>query len=85
MFYESHESFAGESLSLDIFLSWAALWGTGNRSLVHTQHVLRHLGRAYNHLPLHEADVIVAGQPVRFWRELLEHHEPQDDWWKAQD
>jgi len=77
--------FPGESLSLDIFLNWAALWSTGNRSLVHTQHVLRHVGRACNHLPLHEADVIVAEEPVRFWRELLERHEPQDDWWKAQD
>jgi uncharacterized protein len=76
--------FPGESLALDVFLNWATLWSTGKRSLWHSLHVLRNLKRACNHLPLRDADMLVVGEPVRFWREILAHHDPQDTWWQAQ-
>jgi len=46
-------------------------------------------GRRYKaaatHLPLCEADKIVVGEPVRFWQDWLQHTDPGDDWWAAED
>ncbi len=36
----------------------------------------------FKHLPLCEADTLVIGQRVQFWRELLEHCETGDRWWE---
>jgi putative CocE/NonD family hydrolase len=40
---------------------------------------------AYWHLPLIEVDQRVLGRPVQFWREWLEHNEPDDEWWTRSD
>src|SRR5947207_14112972 len=76
--------YPGEALALDVFLNWATLWSTGTRSLRQSLRVLRNLKRACHHLPLRDADLLVVGQPVRFWRELLAHHDPKATWWQAQ-
>jgi putative CocE/NonD family hydrolase len=76
--------FPGEALALDVFLNWATLWSTGERSLWHSLRVLWRLKPACYHLPLYDADVRVVGHPVPFWRELLEHHQPHDSWWQDQ-
>jgi putative CocE/NonD family hydrolase len=43
------------------------------------------LQRAFRHLPLMEADAIVAGKPVRFYRQGLAHPRPGDPVWQAVD
>ena len=75
--------FPGGSLSLEIFLRWAVGVGRGNLSIPNSIRIQRHLKRGSNHLPLREADTVVGGQPVRFWRDLVDHN-PDDDWWAAQ-
>jgi uncharacterized protein len=31
------------------------------------------------------ADKIIVGKPLRFWRDWLEHSEPNDEWWASED
>jgi uncharacterized protein len=40
---------------------------------------------ATTHLPLCEADEILVGKPMRFWREWLQHTKPDDEWWAVED
>jgi putative CocE/NonD family hydrolase len=43
------------------------------------------LQAAFGHLPLLEADTIAAGEPIPFYRELLNHERASDPFWKARD
>jgi putative CocE/NonD family hydrolase len=76
--------YPGESLALDTFLQWSVGWASDKLTLWHMLRVMRTIGRACDHLPLRDADVIAGGQPVDFWRAILEHNEPGDVWWQAQ-
>lgn len=42
-------------------------------------------GRAMRGLPLQAADVAVAGAPVTFWRDFVEHADGRDDFWSVSD
>ncbi len=42
----------------------------------------RVLKRAFNHLPLMEADRKLVGEPVIYYREWLAHADPQDAYWR---
>ena len=44
-----------------------------------------HLQAAFDHLPLLEADVVAAGAPIPFYRELLHHDRPGEPFWAARD
>ena len=76
--------YPGGSLALDIFLRWAVGVGQGSPSIPVAMKIQRRLKRGCDHLPLRDADVVVSGQPARFWRDVVDH-QPDDDWWKAQD
>ncbi|MFN2226344.1 MAG: CocE/NonD family hydrolase, partial [Anaerolineae bacterium] len=43
------------------------------------------LRAAFMHLPLGEADVVAAGEPIPFYRELLAHTDEDDVFWLARD
>jgi putative CocE/NonD family hydrolase len=43
----------------------------------------RTLRRAFNHLPLLEADRKLVGEPVIYYRDWLTHTDPQDGYWRA--
>jgi putative CocE/NonD family hydrolase len=43
----------------------------------------RILKRAFNHLPLLEADRKLVGEPVIYYRDWLTHADPQDEYWRA--
>lgn len=42
-------------------------------------------GRAMQRLPLQAVDVAVAGAPVAFWRDFIDHAAPDDDFWSVSD
>ena len=41
--------------------------------------------RALRKVPLHAADVNVAGAPVAFWRDFVQHASPGDEFWAGAD
>ncbi len=45
----------------------------------------KRLQAAFMHLPLAEADVVAAGEPIPFFRALLAHTRPDDPYWQARD
>lgn len=45
----------------------------------------RRLTRAHRHLPLSEADRIVTGRTLAWWREWLAHPDPGDNYWQHRD
>lgn len=83
------------AFALDTALRWTALvhaiglpgqkltWDAMRRGSPASQEPL--IERARLHLPLCETDVIVAGAPVRFYRDWLAHTQPDDPYWRAID
>ncbi len=70
-------------------LAWSGLIGTQERGPLHgllprpmTQVRLK---RALRKTPLQSADVDVAGAPVTFWRDFVDHAGPGDDFWTVAD
>ncbi|MEN3306132.1 MAG: uncharacterized protein V7603_2334 [Micromonosporaceae bacterium] len=81
--------YPGGSFGLYSAMSWTAL--TGRQERVSSLRALldpvqqRRTLRAMAHLPLREADVAAIGRPWRFWRDVVGHAEPGDDFWAASD
>ncbi|MEJ2209360.1 MAG: CocE/NonD family hydrolase [Anaerolineae bacterium] len=66
----------------------ARLHGRGlGRTLRHRLwgHDEQKLEAAFGHLPLGEADVAAAGEPIPFFRDLLAHPDEDDAFWQARD
>ena len=86
----NHFRFQKDSLNLELSLSWSTMMtetaATGPRlsSIFTAPQRERKLERAYNHLPLGEADRLVVHQPSRHFQEQLLHG-PEDDYWKPVD
>ena len=86
----NHFRFQGDSLNLELSLNWSTMMtetaATGARlsSIFTARQRERRLERAYNHLPLGEADRLVVHQPSRHFQEQLLHG-PEDDYWKPVD
>jgi putative CocE/NonD family hydrolase len=82
-------SYPDESFALDTILTWVQLMAhQEDEFLLQVRNRRRNaqqLRQAAMHLPLREADVIVAGQPVAFYRDWLEHNAPSDPWWQPLD
>jgi uncharacterized protein len=62
----------------------------GRRLPAHFWHRLfggdeRRLQAAFDHLPLCEADVVAAGAPIPFYREMLAHTDPGAPYWAERD
>lgn len=70
-------------------LNWSGQIGTQERGilpdLVPSPMLLLRMKRALHKLPLQAADVDVAGVPVAFWRDFIEHANPGDDFWAGVD
>jgi putative CocE/NonD family hydrolase len=79
-------SYPGESFGLDTALTWTQLVAHQEEPLRNRlrsqRQAAKQLQQATMHLPLREADLIVAGQPVSFYRDWLDHSEPNDPWWQ---
>jgi uncharacterized protein len=69
-------------------LNWTALIGRQERggllSMVNPLQRAR-ISRAMRKVPLQAADVDVAGAPVAFWRDYVEHAAPGDEFWAGAD
>lgn len=69
-------------------LTWSGQIGRQERShlpLLPNPVLLARTKRALRKLPLQAADVDVAGAPVAFWRDFVDHAAPGDDFWAAAD
>jgi putative CocE/NonD family hydrolase len=70
-------------------LNWSGQIGTQERGilpdLVPSPMLWLRMKRALHTLPLQAADVEVAGAPVAFWRDFVEHASPGDDFWAGVD
>lgn len=82
-------TYPGGSFALDTTLTWIYQLAHQEQSpltlllsLVRSARVLR---PTFAHLPLCEAANIVAGRPIPFFRDWLEHDQPGDEWWKPVD
>lgn len=83
----NHFRFQGGSLSLELSLDWSTMMtataatGMKLRSMFLVGKRNRTLERAYDHLPLGEADQLVVHQASRSFQEQMQHG-PEDDYWK---
>jgi putative CocE/NonD family hydrolase len=70
-------------------LNWTALIGRQERHVlppvVPNPIQLAAMRRALRRMPLQAADVIVAGGPVSFWRDFVDHSGEGDDFWAVAD
>jgi len=68
-------------------LAWSGLIGTQERGLRSVANPLQQvrLRHALRKVPLQSADVDVAGAPVPFWRDFVDHAEPGDTFWAVAD
>jgi hypothetical protein len=70
-------------------LSWTGLIGNQERGglpgIIPNPRRLARMKRALRKVPLQAADVDVAGAPVAFWRDFVEHGRPADEFWAGAD
>jgi uncharacterized protein len=68
-------------------LAWSAVIGTQERGIRGLPSPLAQvrLKRALTTAPLQSADVDVAGAPVTFWRDFIDHGGPSDEFWAVAD
>jgi putative CocE/NonD family hydrolase len=73
--------------SLANSLNWTALIGRQERGLplIPGPGQRARMNRAARRVPLQAADVAVAGAPVAFWRDFVQHDAPGDSFWAAVD
>ncbi len=82
-------TYPGGGFALDMLLTWvrerAYQEETGLPRLRATLFGRRALRRAFDHLPLREADVLAVGHRVPLYRAWLDHAEPGDPFWDGLD
>jgi uncharacterized protein len=69
-------------------LDWTGLIGRQERglhSVIPNPRQMDRMRRAVRKIPLQAADVDVAGAPVAFWRDFVQHASPGDEFWAAAD
>lgn len=77
--------YPGESFALSDCVSWSNILYTQEKSRLGDFSAVfagRKLQPVFHHLPVCEADRMITGQSLQFWRDLLEHGEPDDKWWE---
>ena len=89
----NHFRYQGGAATLETTLSWSTMMTEGAargairltlRDLLAQAKRQKALDRAYNHLPLREADRLVVGKPSLVYQEFLAHA-PEDDYWRPVD
>jgi putative CocE/NonD family hydrolase len=82
-------TYPGESFGLDTTLTWIGMMAHQEEGLMsqlrNGRRRARETQRAAMHLPLRDADLIVAGKAVTYYRDWLEHDAPNDEWWTPVD
>jgi putative CocE/NonD family hydrolase len=81
-------NYPGGSFALDRALGWVFTIENQERPLALVRTPLRSrkaLAPALGHLPLLDADTVVAGHPVGFYRDWVEHEKPGDPYWAPTD
>jgi putative CocE/NonD family hydrolase len=89
-------SFPDDAFGLETRLRWAqgmALRALNDESreqsfwsgLAEGNKLEKDLQAAFYHLPLGESDLIAVGEPVAFYRELLNHQHSDDEYWQKRD
>jgi putative CocE/NonD family hydrolase len=70
-------------------LNWTGNIGTQERggllNLIPNPRQIARMKRALRKVPLQAADLDVAGAPVAFWRDFIDHADPADEFWAAAD
>ncbi len=69
-------------------LTWTGLIGRqerGLRGVILNPRQMVRMQRALRKIPLQAADVDVAGAPVAFWRDFVQHASPGDEFWAGAD
>ncbi len=69
-------------------LDWTGLIGRQERglhSVIPNPRQMARMKRAVRKIPLQAADVDVAGAPVAFWRDFVQHASPGDEFWAGAD
>jgi putative CocE/NonD family hydrolase len=69
-------------------LNWVGLIGRQERGLhgvIPSPRQMAKMRRALQKVPLQAADVDVAGAPVMFWRDFVQHAAPGDEFWAGAD
>ena len=69
-------------------LDWTGLIGRQERglhSVLPNPRQMARMKRAVRKIPLQAADVDVAGAPVAFWRDFVQHASPGDEFWAGAD
>ena len=70
-------------------LTWTGLIGAQERGglpgVIPNPRQMARVKRALRRVPLQAADVDVAGAPVAFWRDFVEHAAPADEFWAGPD
>ena len=86
----NHFRFQGGSFTLETNLGWSTMMasyassGLGINMYFDMWERNRRLEKAYQHLPLNQADRIIIGQTTKFYQTVLSHG-PDDDYWKPVD
>lgn len=82
-------TYPGGSFGLDTVLTWFHILShqeeafiTSIQNWMKASKILR---SANLHLPLYDADQVIAGRHVPKFRHFIEHDDPEDDWWKLID
>ncbi len=75
--------FPGGTLALDIILSWAATRVFGMEATLASNQ--ESLNRAFDHLPLHDADLVAFGHRFDWFQEGLRHPTSDDPFWSGLD
>jgi putative CocE/NonD family hydrolase len=81
--------YPGDAFALELFLWWIALVHAQDKALFgYFATVImgnRRRRKAAWHLPIVELDQMVTGEQYQFWRDWLEHSQPDDPWWEPGD
>jgi putative CocE/NonD family hydrolase len=86
----NHFRYQGNTVTLETMLSWSttmtefAIRGQKLSDFLGQGGRQKKLDRAYNHLPLKEADRLVVGKPSQTYQDILAHA-PEDDYWRPVD
>lgn len=76
--------YPGGTFALDIALPWTQVRALGLVDAMRPEAVDA-LARAFDHLPLADADTVAVGHPASWYQEWLAHPEPGDPYWAPLD
>ena len=82
-------TYTGGAFGLDTALTWIHLMTNQEKSplaaMMSQGRATSILQKSFNHLPLNTIDEAAVGKPVQFFRDWLEHNDPDDEWWDPVD